>query len=550
MWSGRITAAVTITAIALLTLGCGQGGGDGLPIGTPAVINTSIANGAERVSVFAGQNILLTFNTVIDADTAQINDGNGNLTSAIEAVATIGGQRFDKLSGTPFLVTVNNVAIGATTTLSIDIEFNGGNSLLPYDAVIQVTVLPEIRTFDALNPNQSTNQNLTGTPMGAPFVFTFTTEHDTLTISEVMAFDALGALTTPDFVEIHNGTSENLSLNNYWIAHGGADAQPNKVADNDDVYFNVTTQPDVAAAANADATSVFDCGGGRNGDFLGRFPAGSSIATGATVTIACDRDDFFAATGFEPDFELTSKSGAVLDILALPGVIEDGTFAAQGNDRGPSIDANPDIDDVAGHVVLFFLENTSVSAVQAGAAGAASTQDTVIVNANLQDVDLVVYGSGAQSGGANDGALIDKSGLQRFEAGSAATSVTFLGENGRGQQTVPASVNGQAHPDGGSITRKADSLFEFPNLVNGQPGFSNPNGGGFSEFFAGGNGLSQDNVQGNNKFAPGANTKQRTDPTNGQNLEDPVGIDNERHDETSERLDLTFTDTLAPSPGQ
>lgn len=539
---------MAITAIALLALGCGQGGGDGLPIGSPAVINTSIANGAERVSIFAGTNILLTFNTTIDADTAQINDGLGNLTSAIEAVATIGGQPFDKLSGggsAPFLVTVNNLTAGATNTLSITLGFvNGTAGLLPYDAEIRITVLPEIRTFDAANPNQSSTQNLTGTPMGAQFVFTFTTEHDTLTISEVMAVDPAAGLAIPDFIELHNGTAEAISLANYWIAHGNSTSQATQNETLDPVYFNVITQPNVSDANNTDATAIFDCGGGDNGEFLARFPAGASVSSGESVVIACDRNDFINEFGFEPDFELTNQSG-VPDMLALPNVLTTGTLAARNNAGRNSIveTTAPNINDVGGYVVVFFLQNTPGATdgivADPDALGDTSTQLTELANPNLQDVDLVVYGVRPA---ATDPA-IDKSGDLRIEAGNSASSVTFVTEIGKNQQSVP-DVGGTAHAAGLSITRKADSLFEFPNLVNGQPGFSNPLLGGFSEIFGTGNGLSQDgNAGGNNKSATA--NKARIDPTTGQDL-----VPDERHDETSERLDLTFTTSLAPTPGQ
>ncbi len=560
----RVAFAFAIVAAVGTVAGCSGGGSgnNGVPVGSVFIssIDQRFANQTE-VSILETQNapIRLEFNNGnagVQAKTFFLFDAAGQPTAnpVFIVTANIGGQIFDDSSGiAPFLATGVNPQAGETVDVDFQIGFNGGNTM-PYDATITVTVLPEIRIFDPLDPAQGdTADSLIGDDvLGAQVVFSFETEHDTVTINEVMARDndaGVDAFDRPDFVEIRNGTSNTIVLDNYWLSAAGTNAQPTFLVQNDRNYFQVVTQPSAAAAGNigGDDTAIFDIPGGnddlQNPEFTARFPAGAFVASGGVVVVACDADDFFGAFAQDADFALRNVGRvAVQNMLGLPRVTDTGTFIAGGGvERLVSIDQQPHINDVGGNVVLFFLAHDNTTGSFADATGTFPIiangivrQPVEVDEPNVEDADILVYG--VRTAGTNTlDPAIDKTGIVLELVGNAGTTVAFADDTanvggfpqvGRNGQRSVAPVAGFAHAVNRSIQRVGK--FEFVTFTQNT-----------SEFFSNGNGLQQ-----TTKF-PGDANHIRLDPTTGVAI-----AGDERHVETSELLDVTFSTAGIRTPGQ
>ena len=113
---------------------------------------------------------------------------------------------------------------------------------------------------------------------------------DALLLTEVVVTPTGG-----EFVEIHNPTPAAIDLSDVYLTDA-------TFAPGGSFYYNIVT------GANA--------GGGGFSDFHARFPDGASIAAGAFQTVAmAGSDDFAAAYGFDPDYELF-EDGAAADGVA------------------------------------------------------------------------------------------------------------------------------------------------------------------------------------------------------------------------------------------
>ncbi|WP_462249120.1 lamin tail domain-containing protein [Ekhidna sp.] len=205
-----------------------------------------------------------------------------------------------------------------------------------------------------------------------------------LLISEVVVTP-----TGSEYVEIYNNSGTAVLLDDYYLTDA-------TFAGGSTYYYNIVT------GTNA--------GGGGFGDWHARFPAGSIIADGEVQTISlAGSDDFFAAYGIEPTYELY-EDGASAD--AVPDMLE--AIAGSINDQGGLTDG--------GEIVMLYYWDGNTDLVT--------------------DIDYVMWGDQAEA--------IDKTGISIDGPDGDTDATTYLDDLATASQAI---ISASTHASGNSWQR-------------------------------------------------------------------------------------------------
>jgi hypothetical protein len=240
----------------------------------------------------------------------------------------------------------------------------------------------------------------------APVAFTATADH--LVISEFMVKtrNPVSTFGSP-FIEVVNPTTSPIDMSHVYITDGTTGTSA--------AYYKIALRDLVAGNP-----------GGGGLDFHAKFPAGFTLAAGASVVISINgSDEYSEAYGRQPDFELF-EDGLAVDAVpelepAFPGAIE------------ADLTSQPVLSDVAESLVLYSWDGESD---------------------HVQDLDYVMWGS-------NESVRVDKTGV-------TIGSHTYLADTAVGNQ-IPVAGSGPNF--GHSFQRvSADEGAEVPNGGNGVTG--------------------------------------------------------------------------------
>lgn len=283
----------------------------------------------------------------------------------------------------------NNSASIFLNDLAADNDL-GGNWTLSTDG--GATPLFNGYTSLAAGGNSGNDVGSPGTPAGGIMP---------LLISEVTVTPTAG-----EFIEIYNPNAVSVDLEDVYLTDA-------TFAGGGTFYYNIVT------GTNA--------GGGGFGDFLARFPAGSSIAPGEYQTVSISgSDDYFATYAANPTYELYEDGGAadgIPDMLeGLPGSINGQGGLTNGGEVA----------------ILFYWDGAS---------------DLV------SDLDYVVWGDKAEA--------VDKTGVSIDGPDADATPSTYANDTAIVDQEVVAA---SSHAIGDSFQRS--DLLEGTEVLTGGNGVS------------------------------------------------------------------------------
>ncbi|MEZ6183775.1 MAG: lamin tail domain-containing protein [Planctomycetota bacterium] len=339
------------------------------------------------------------------------DNSNGAYDAGEPDMAVVATPAFATDNGTVALApaTPVTIAAGASLQMLVVAEVTGGNGQTVQFDIAADTDVAIVDANGAVIPGGTFP--IPGSPITIGTALPPAADH--VLFTEVVWNTGTSTANPGDFIEIHNPTAAAVDLSTYYIT----DANQSTVSGS---YADLPGFPGNGSKLGL-ANDLFD--------FVIQFPPGSSIASGATVTIAVDGAGFATTYGMDADYCIWGAAGTTVQMLNFQYATDNFT---QAPPAGASVWHWP-----GEKLALFTWDGAS---------------DLV------QDVDIV------QCQGLITGAATDKTGISVDGPDANATPTAYQADTAEAAQAlIPLA--------GGLITQRVDML-ETGEVKTGGNGIS------------------------------------------------------------------------------